>query len=587
MIGVLAAAAEPERFARLVLVGPSPRYIDDDGYVGGFSREDIEGLLDSLDSNYLGWSSAMAPVIMGNGDRPELGEELTEQLLPRRPGDRRATSRASTFLSDNRADLARVRTPEPRPAVLRRRHRARRPSASTSHAQPARQHARPARGHRPLPEPQRAGGDRRRDQGVPRGVTDDAGAPRGDGRGPLRGRALRLPVDAARRHDRAGQPHVRGAGPASRATSCSGAGASRTCWRRGGRIYHETHYAPLLRMQGCGARDRPGDRARRRVAPAGARELGPASTDASGRPRVIRTTRLRRHRPAPLRAGAAAGARGASRRSPSICSAACCPASFPPTDGLEVEVAYRPAVRGLEVGGDWYDAFWLDDGESVGFVVGDVVGPRHRGRGDDGAAAQRAARARLHRPRPGPLLDALDGYARRHGVGQMTTLAYAELHLGRGACASPAPGHPPPVLATPGARARAAVGGPLAAARRAPARGAARRGDADPAAGAARPALHRRPHRAARPVAVGRPRPAARRGGRPATTRRRPRWRRRWCARCTTPGTPTTSACSPCGSASRAAASRTRTRAPVRARAVARPRWEDGSHDLHRDGGPG
>ena len=95
MIGVLAAdARSPERFGRLVLVGPSPRYIDDDGYVGGFTREDIDELLESLDSNYLGWSSAMAPVIMGNPDRPELGEELTEQLLPHRPRDRRATSRA-------------------------------------------------------------------------------------------------------------------------------------------------------------------------------------------------------------------------------------------------------------------------------------------------------------------------------------------------------------------------------------------------------------------------------------------------------------------------------------------------------------
>src|SRR5688500_13621136 len=62
MMGVLAAAREPERFGALVLVGPSPRYIDDEGYEGGFSREDIEGLLDSLESNYLGWSSALAPV---------------------------------------------------------------------------------------------------------------------------------------------------------------------------------------------------------------------------------------------------------------------------------------------------------------------------------------------------------------------------------------------------------------------------------------------------------------------------------------------------------------------------------------------
>jgi pimeloyl-ACP methyl ester carboxylesterase len=70
MIGVLAAVREPSRFAKLVLVGPSPRYVDDDGHVGGFSRADIDELLDSLDSNYLGWSRAMAPVIMGRPDRP-------------------------------------------------------------------------------------------------------------------------------------------------------------------------------------------------------------------------------------------------------------------------------------------------------------------------------------------------------------------------------------------------------------------------------------------------------------------------------------------------------------------------------------
>ena len=110
MIGVLAAAAEPERFASLVLVGPSPRYIDDDGYVGGFSREDIEGLLDSMDSNYLGWSSQMAPVIMGNEDRPELGEELTNSFCRSDPEIARSFARV-TFLSDNREDLARVRVP--------------------------------------------------------------------------------------------------------------------------------------------------------------------------------------------------------------------------------------------------------------------------------------------------------------------------------------------------------------------------------------------------------------------------------------------------------------------------------------------
>ena len=110
MGGVLAATAEPDRVGALVLIGPSPRYIDDGDYVGGFNEEDIEGLLDSMDANYLGWSSAMAPVIMGNDDRPELGEELTNSFCRRDPDIARQFARV-TFLSDNRADLAAVRTP--------------------------------------------------------------------------------------------------------------------------------------------------------------------------------------------------------------------------------------------------------------------------------------------------------------------------------------------------------------------------------------------------------------------------------------------------------------------------------------------
>jgi sigma-B regulation protein RsbQ len=110
MMGVLAAADRPDRFARLVLVGPSPRYIDDDGYVGGFSRDDIDELLESLESNYLGWSRAMAPVIMGNADRPELGDELTNSFCQSDPDIARRFAR-TTFLSDNRDDLERVSTP--------------------------------------------------------------------------------------------------------------------------------------------------------------------------------------------------------------------------------------------------------------------------------------------------------------------------------------------------------------------------------------------------------------------------------------------------------------------------------------------
>jgi len=110
MIVALAALAEPERVARLVMVGPSPRYIDDRDYVGGFSEADIDELLESLDSNYLGWSSAMAPVIMGNPDRPSLGEELTESFCRTDPAIARRFAEV-TFTSDNRSELPLVRTP--------------------------------------------------------------------------------------------------------------------------------------------------------------------------------------------------------------------------------------------------------------------------------------------------------------------------------------------------------------------------------------------------------------------------------------------------------------------------------------------
>ena len=110
MMGVLAAAEEPSRFSKLVLIGPSPRYVDDDGYIGGFTREDIEALLESLESNYLGWSAATAPAIMGTPDRPELEEELTNSFCQTDPDIARHFARV-TFLSDNRADLSKVRTP--------------------------------------------------------------------------------------------------------------------------------------------------------------------------------------------------------------------------------------------------------------------------------------------------------------------------------------------------------------------------------------------------------------------------------------------------------------------------------------------
>jgi sigma-B regulation protein RsbQ len=107
MIGVLAASRAPELFSKLVLVGPSPRYIDDGDYVGGFSEAQIHELLAFLDSNHMGWSEAMAPVIMGNKDRPELGEELINSFCRTDPKIAQHFAR-TTFLSDNRKDLAKV-----------------------------------------------------------------------------------------------------------------------------------------------------------------------------------------------------------------------------------------------------------------------------------------------------------------------------------------------------------------------------------------------------------------------------------------------------------------------------------------------
>lgn len=112
MMAVVAAAADPARFSRLVLVAPSPCYVDDpdSAYVGGFSREDIDGLLESLDSNYFAWSAAMAPMVMGNADSPELGAELAGSFCRTDPAIARQFARV-TFLSDSRHALERVQTP--------------------------------------------------------------------------------------------------------------------------------------------------------------------------------------------------------------------------------------------------------------------------------------------------------------------------------------------------------------------------------------------------------------------------------------------------------------------------------------------
>jgi len=109
MIGVLAAIKRPTLFEKLIMIGPSPRYINDAVYFGGFSQNDIDDLMETLDSNYLGWSSAMAPVIMGNLDRPELAAELEESFCQNNPEIAKHFAKV-TFQGDNRSDLSKLTT---------------------------------------------------------------------------------------------------------------------------------------------------------------------------------------------------------------------------------------------------------------------------------------------------------------------------------------------------------------------------------------------------------------------------------------------------------------------------------------------
>lgn len=110
MIGLLAAIERPDLFSKLIMVGPSPCYINQENYKGGFERKDIEELLDTMEKNYIGWSNFLAPNIMGNNDRPELGEELAESFCSTDPVIARRFAEA-TFFSDNRKDLHKTKIP--------------------------------------------------------------------------------------------------------------------------------------------------------------------------------------------------------------------------------------------------------------------------------------------------------------------------------------------------------------------------------------------------------------------------------------------------------------------------------------------
>ncbi|WP_183601857.1 alpha/beta fold hydrolase [Paenibacillus phyllosphaerae] len=110
MIGLLASIARPELFDRIMMIGPSPCYLNDPPYFGGFDSEGIDGLLALMEENFFGWANTLAPVIMGNPDRPELAGELAESFCAMDPAIARNFARA-TFLADNRKDLPKVTVP--------------------------------------------------------------------------------------------------------------------------------------------------------------------------------------------------------------------------------------------------------------------------------------------------------------------------------------------------------------------------------------------------------------------------------------------------------------------------------------------
>jgi phosphoserine phosphatase RsbU/P len=212
----------------------------------------------------------------------------------------------------------------------------------------------------------------------------------------------------------------------------------------GGRIYYETHFSPLLQMQGS-VKEIAVEIIRADGSRLPALVNSVLRNDELGRPRLIRTTVFdatdrRRYEQELLLA------RRREREVAQLLQRSLLAGELPSSPRLELAVAYQPGMSDLEVGGDWYDAFWLDDEDLVGLVVGDVVG-----HGIEAAASMgqlRSAVRALAAPslRPAELLGALDRYARRHRVGQMTTLVYAQLNIRTGELSFACAGHPPPLI---------------------------------------------------------------------------------------------------------------------------------------------
>lgn len=217
----------------------------------------------------------------------------------------------------------------------------------------------------------------------------------------------------------------------------------------GARIYYETHVAPLLQLQES-VREIAVDVLRADGSRLPALINAVLRHDEDGNPAVIRTTIFdatdrRRYEQALL------SARRHEQEIARHLQRSMLSGAIPAGDGLEIGVSYQPATDDLEIGGDWFDAFWIDEGEVVGLVVGDVVG-----KGIDAAAVMGQLRSALRALAstgmpPSGVLDGLDLYVRRHGVGEMTTIAYIQLSIRTGSLRYACAGHPPPLVLVPGA----------------------------------------------------------------------------------------------------------------------------------------
>jgi phosphoserine phosphatase RsbU/P len=216
----------------------------------------------------------------------------------------------------------------------------------------------------------------------------------------------------------------------------------------GGRIYHETHCAPLLRMQGAireiALEIVRADGSRRPVLVSSVMRYDDDGLPAGVRTMVLEAVDRRRYEQELLRA------RAQQHEVAMLLERSLVAGEMPTGEGLGVGVTYRPAIRSDEVGGDWYDAFRLDDADGIGLVVGDVVG-----RGIAAAATMGQLRSAVRAfastgMGPAAAMDALDAYSRRHAVGDLATVVHAQVDLARGTMRYACAGHLPPVVLEPG-----------------------------------------------------------------------------------------------------------------------------------------